>query len=122
MSNVPGDWTDQVLAELDALVTIRPVPSTQVEGDDTGAVLARAQGYLDLNDLAEAAVQLTALEGAAASAVAGWLSDTEARLAAEAAIRTLSQISVDRLAPLRPADVAGPEASSADNAGEASPP
>ena len=122
VSDVPGDWTDQVLAELDALVTIRPVPSTQVEGDDTSAVLARAQGYLDLNDLAETAVQLTALEGAAASAVAGWLSDTEARLAAEAAIRTLSQISVDRLAPLRPADVAGPEASSADTAGEASPP
>ena len=120
VSSAPSAWTDQVLAELDALVTVRPVPSTQVEGDDTNAVLARAQAHLDLNDLAEAAQQLAALEGAAASAMAGWLSDTQARLAAEAAVRTLSQISVDRLAPLRPDADAGEEASPADSAGGAS--
>ncbi len=92
-----GDWVDRSLSVVQDLVTVRPAPG-EVEGTDTNAVLARAEGRLQRGDLAGAVEAVKGLSGPAASALAGWRSQAEARLSAESALQSLSALAVQRLA------------------------
>ena len=92
-----GDWVDRSLAVVQDLVTVRPAPG-EVEGNGTDAVLARAEGRLQRGDLAGAVEAVKALTGPAASAMAGWRAQAEARLSAESALQSLSSLAVQRLA------------------------
>ena len=78
------------------LVTVRPAPG-EVEGTDTNAVLARAEGRLQRGDLAGAVEAVKGLNGPAASALAAWRTQAEARLSAESALQSLSALAVQRL-------------------------
>jgi len=92
-----GDWIDRSLSVVEDLVSVRPAPG-EVEGDGTGAVLARAEGRLQRGDLAGAVEAVKGLSGPAASAMAAWRTQTESRLAAETALQGLSTLAVQRLA------------------------
>jgi hypothetical protein len=88
---------EQVIAKVEGLVTVRPAPG-EVEGDDVGAILARAEGRLETGDLSGSVGALALLEGDAAEAAAPWRRSVEARLAAEAALRNLNSFVIARLA------------------------
>ncbi|MGO4125671.1 uroporphyrinogen-III synthase [Inquilinus sp. YAF38] len=92
-----GDWVDRSLSVVQDLVTVRPAPG-EVEGTGTDAVLARAEGRLQRGDLAGAVEATKGLNGPAASAMAPWRSQAEARLSAESALQSLSALAVQRLA------------------------
>ncbi|MGO1074621.1 uroporphyrinogen-III synthase [Inquilinus sp. CA228] len=91
-----GDWVDRSLSVVQDLVTVRPAPG-EVEGTDTNAVLARAEGRLQRGDLAGAVEAVKGLNGPAASAMAPWRGQAEARLSAESALQSLSALAVQRL-------------------------
>lgn len=91
-----GDWVDRSLSVVQDLVTVRPAPG-EVEGTDTNAVLARAEGRLQRGDLAGAVEAVKGLSGPAASALAAWRAQAEARLSAESALQSLSALAVQRL-------------------------
>jgi uroporphyrinogen-III synthase len=76
-----------MLRRLSDVVTVRPVG--EVEGEDAGALVARAEHRLEAGDLAGALVELDGLGGAAAEAAADWRAGAEARLAVEAALAAL---------------------------------
>ncbi|MGK9231109.1 uroporphyrinogen-III synthase [Inquilinus limosus] len=108
-----GDWVDRSLAVVQDLVTVRPAPG-EVEGNDTNAVLARAEGRLQRGDLAGAVDAVKALTGPAASSMAAWRGQAEARLAAESALQSLSALAVQRLAAASDAAAGDVEAKPAD--------
>jgi uroporphyrinogen-III synthase len=101
-----GDWIDRSLDVVSGLVTVRPAPG-EVEGDSTDAVLARAEGRLQRGDLAGAVDAIKALSGPTATAMAGWRAQAESRLAAEAALQSLSALAVQRLSAAGSADADG---------------
>ena len=92
-----GDWTGRVLARLSGVVSVRRT-GEDVPGDAAEAVLARAEARLEAGDLAGAVTAMAALDGPAAAAVAQWLGDARARLAAEQALDTLDAYAVALLA------------------------
>ena len=61
------------------------------EGSDPDAVLSRAEAAVRDGDLSEALNELDNLPEDVQSAMADWLADARARVAAEAAINDLSQ-------------------------------
>jgi uroporphyrinogen-III synthase len=83
-----GDW-------LSRQVSVRPVG--EVEGDDPGARVARAEVRLSQNDLAAAVKELEGLSAPAAAAAAPWLGDARARLAVEQVLSALQAAAVTRL-------------------------
>ncbi len=83
-----GDWVGKTLQKVSEIVTVRPVGL--VEGDDPGAVLARAEVKLEAGDLDAAVAELDALTGAAAEGAAGWRQQATARLEAEKALGLLA--------------------------------
>jgi uroporphyrinogen-III synthase len=83
-----------ILARLETLVVIRRIDGA---GEDSAADLARASAYLKTGDLADAVAEVGKLEGAPAAAMAPWLADARARLAAEAALSALSSRALGRL-------------------------
>ncbi len=82
------DWIAKTVRKVSEAVTIRPVGL--VEGDDAGAVLARAEVKLDAGDLAGAVAELDALSGSAAEGAAAWRQEAEARLEAQKALSLLA--------------------------------
>ncbi|HLI10269.1 MAG TPA: uroporphyrinogen-III synthase [Alphaproteobacteria bacterium] len=95
----PG-WMGKVLSKLSRLVVIRRTDSADA-GDSPGAVLARAETLVHKGDLAAAANLLGSLKGAPAKAVAPWLADARARLAADDALKTLAARAIARLGEAR---------------------
>ncbi len=89
-------WWARALNRMENLVSVRPAPG-EVEGDDPGAVLARAEYRLNNGDLAGAAEAVAQLSGAPAEAAEPWLNDARARLAAGAAIELLDAAAIERL-------------------------
>ncbi|MEE8438702.1 MAG: mitofilin family membrane protein [Micropepsaceae bacterium] len=79
-----------------SLISIRRVGD--IEGDDSGARFARADAALLRDDLATAAGELEALEGAAAQSIRPWLQDAQARLSIEDAIAGINTRIVQILA------------------------
>ncbi|OWJ64977.1 COG4223 family protein, partial [Inquilinus limosus] len=105
-----GDWVDRSLSVVQGLVTVRPAPG-EVEGTDTNSVLARAEGRLQRGDLAGTVEAVKGLSGPAASALAAWRGQAEARLSAESALQSLSALAVQRLsAATAPGDTQPPKA------------
>jgi hypothetical protein len=91
---------DNILARLwnsfASLISIRRVGN--VEGNDTGARLARAEAALGMEDLAMAVDELQGLQGAASQSMSTWLEDAEARLGIENAIAGVNARIVQTLA------------------------
>jgi hypothetical protein len=79
---------DQVSDNLFGIINMRPA-GAEVEGDDSRAIVARAQAKLSAGDLEGTIVELDALSEAAAERASGWVADAKARLAADAAIADL---------------------------------
>jgi hypothetical protein len=75
--------------EAQSLVTIRDGDKVIV-GDPAAGVLARAQGQLDVGDLARAAATVATLSGPAAQAMSAWLGDARGLLDARAALAALA--------------------------------
>ncbi|MGI9451690.1 MAG: mitofilin family membrane protein [Geminicoccaceae bacterium] len=76
---------DQVSDNLFGIINMRPA-GAEVEGDDSRAIVARAQAKLSAGDIEGTIVELDALSKAAAERASGWVADAKARLAADAAI------------------------------------
>jgi uroporphyrinogen-III synthase len=95
----PG-WIGAALARLSRLVVIRRTDTTADDGID--AILARAEARLKAGDLSGAAAELGTLEGAAANAVKPWLEQAHARLAADAAVGTLTTRAIAALGEKSP--------------------
>jgi hypothetical protein len=70
------------------LVTVRQ-GDTVLVGAPAAVTLNAARGKLDAGDLAGAVAALSALDGPAAKAMAGWRSDAQALLDARAALTSL---------------------------------
>ncbi|HEV2334318.1 MAG TPA: hypothetical protein VGS13_02360 [Stellaceae bacterium] len=106
----PG-WTDQALARLRGLITIRRIGEPghdQPEGSAAAAVSA-AERALAGGDLEGAVGALGGLAGAPAGAAGPWLRMARERLAAEAALRQLESLLVSRLgAPANAPASSGP--------------
>jgi hypothetical protein len=80
---------ERIWAEMQDLVTIRQGDHVLI-GDPSAGVLARAQTALDAGDLAGAATSVATLSGPAAQAMATWLDQARALLAARAALSDLA--------------------------------
>lgn len=84
--NAPADTSlsSEVWSKVRSFVRIRR--KGNVEGDSTRAILARVEHRLDNHDLPAAIAEAEALKGAAAEAMAPWLAEVKAKLAADAAL------------------------------------
>lgn len=79
-----GSWGEQLWNRLRALVRVRHQPG-DVPGTSADAVTARAAASLQRGDLDRAVTEVAALTGPPAIALAPWLADARARLAADRA-------------------------------------
>jgi len=82
-------WWRRALDRVLSLVTIRREDGGVV-GNDTAAVVARAQAALNQGDLGGAVGELDSLSGAPAEAATPWLTEAKARLAADKALADLT--------------------------------
>jgi len=84
--NAPADTSlsSEVWSKVRSFVRIRR--KGNVEGDSTRAILARVEHRLDNHDLAAAITEAETLKGAAAEAMAPWLAEVKAKLAADEAL------------------------------------
>ncbi len=92
-------WVDRTLSNLEGLVSVRRAPG-EVPGNDTDAIVARAEQRVNDGRLTEAVRALSDLNGPAAVAAAPWLGDVQARIDADAALDTLSRHALERLAAM----------------------
>ena len=83
-----ASWLNRLWASLRSLFMLRP--TGDVLGDDTAAIVARAEARLAAGDLYAAVQQLAALQGPAAAAAQDWLAPANARLAAQQAMAGLT--------------------------------
>jgi uroporphyrinogen-III synthase len=90
-------WSGRLMSRVSEAVSVRPVGD--VEGDSARARVARADNDLMHQDLAGAVEELQGLEGDAAAAAAAWVSEAQARLAAEQALSALTRRTLERLTP-----------------------
>lgn len=88
---------DRLIANARRIVRIRP--TGEVEGETTGAVLARAEAQLSAGDLAAAVDELGSLDPAAQAAMTAWLDRAGARIAAEHLVAALNQHVLTGLPP-----------------------
>jgi hypothetical protein len=84
--NAPADTSlsSEVWSKVRSFVRIRR--KGNVEGNSTRAILARVEHRLDNHDLAGAITEAGALKGVAAEAMAPWLAEVKAKLAADEAL------------------------------------
>jgi len=87
-----ASWSDKLFGSAMSVVTVRPVG--EVAGDDTPAILARAEVRVQAGDIAAALTELDALSGPARDAMAGWTATAGARLAGLAELEALKQSSL----------------------------
>jgi hypothetical protein len=99
------DFLARLWVELRNLVSVRRVGD--VEGATTEDRLARAQAACDRGDLAGAVMEVRSITGAAASPLASWLMDAEARLLVDRTIAELNARIVQALATPLPASPSG---------------
>lgn len=83
-----ASWLNRLWVSLRSLFMLRP--TGDVPGDDTAAIVARAEARLAAGDLYAAVQQLAALQGPAAAAAQDWLAPANARLAAQQAMAGLT--------------------------------
>ncbi len=84
--NQPSDnwFPAQLWASTKSFIRIRR--KGEAEGDTTRAILARAEYQLDAGNLSATLAEAEKLKGAAADAMASWLAELKARIAAETAL------------------------------------
>jgi hypothetical protein len=82
-------FLNRLLVRAESLVTIRQGDHVLV-GDTAAGVLARAQAALDAGDLAGAVAAVGTLSGPPADAMASWLADAKAVLAARAGLADMA--------------------------------
>ncbi|NBC33297.1 MAG: hypothetical protein GVY13_11535, partial [Alphaproteobacteria bacterium] len=115
-----ADWFDEAVSAVSGLVSVTPVPGEAAGADSVEGRLARAAYRVSNGNLETAVEALRGLEGPAADAVSGWLAEAEARLAADAALRTLEERAIRRLMEVEAAAAAaGSRAGAGDGADEA---
>jgi hypothetical protein len=87
--DLPPDasWWDRTVASIKGAVTLRP--TGEVKGDDTAAIVARAEAALARGDLDEALAELQALPSQPALAASDWLQKAQTRQAVMKAVATL---------------------------------
>ena len=95
-----GNFFARLWAGLTRLVSVRRVVT--VEGNTTQDRLARAQADLDNGDSAGAVMEVQGVTGAAATSIAPWLMDAQARLAADRAVAEMNARIVAALAAPSP--------------------
>ena len=88
-------WIGRTINRLGSIVTVRR--TGEVEGDDTEAVVARAEVRLDAGDLNAAVAEAEKLTGAPAEAAADWLGAARDRLAVDGALASLQSLVIGRL-------------------------
>jgi len=76
---------DQVSGNVFGIINMRPA-GAEAEGDDSRAIVARAQAKLSTDDLEGTIAELEGLSEAAAERAAGWVAGAKGRLAADTAI------------------------------------
>jgi hypothetical protein len=84
----PQTWTDAVLRSLRGLVRVRRTGEQQPDTD--AGRIANAEQLLALGDVAGAVAAVQSLGPPARAALSGWVSDAEARVAADAAGDTIA--------------------------------
>jgi hypothetical protein len=82
-------FLSRVLTRAEDLVTVRQGDRVLV-GDPAAGVLGRARAALDAGDLQGAAAAVASLSGASAQAMAAWLADAHALLAARAGLADMA--------------------------------
>ena len=94
-----SDWTDQALARLRSLVTIRRIDGASPDRPSAGPAAAVNAAELALagGELEDAVAALEKLTGGPADAARPWLQIAKTRLAAEAALRQLDAMLLARL-------------------------
>jgi predicted nucleic acid-binding Zn-ribbon protein len=87
-SGEDGGLLGGVMRRLNNVISVRPV-DPGAGGSGPTAILAQAQGQLEAGDLAGAVAALDKLSGKPAEAMAPWLADARARVAATEAVAAL---------------------------------
>ncbi len=95
-AQVDEGWLRRIVGRVSEVISVRPTGS-DAEGGHPGAIVARAEAELSADNLAGAVAEIERLSGGAAEAAAGWLQAAKDRLAAEAALKRLSQASLEAL-------------------------
>lgn len=88
-------WKDKAMNRLDNLVSVRK--KGMAEGQDTDAIVARAETLLQQGDFKQAIAELEKLDGAPAQKAQPWIDQAEARMAAEELSKTLSSTFIQEL-------------------------
>lgn len=92
-----GDYVERLLAHAERLVRIRPV-NEAAGGDDSSAVVARAEAKAEHADIAGVLAELGKLPDSARGAAAEWMKKAEAREAAVAAAQRIENAALAALA------------------------
>jgi hypothetical protein len=96
-SSSAGDYVERLLAHAERLVRIRPV-NEAAGGDDTSAVVARAETKAEHADIAGVLAELGKLPESARGPAADWMKKAEAREAAVAAAQRIENAALAALA------------------------
>lgn len=114
-SAVVGDgqsWWRQALYHVESVISIRRVGAA-APGDDADAIVARAQGKLDEDDMKGAVAALQPLTGLPAEIAASWMRDADNRVAVDGAESEMTRLAIERIGNgSQPAPAASPPASS----------
>ena len=96
---VPEDasWWERTWARLKAMVSVRPTGN--VAGQDTPAILARAETALGRGDVDKAVAELQGLPPKAATAASAWMKQAQTRQAVLGAVDTLEATLLEAAAP-----------------------
>ena len=91
LSASPADESANFVGKLSAragsLISIRP--AEPVAGDSVGAVISRAEAFIDAGDIVACVAELGALEDEPRAAMAGWVTNAQSRVAVDNAIASL---------------------------------
>jgi len=108
-SAVVGDgqsWWRQALYHLQSVISIRRV-GEMVPGDEVDAIVARAGGKLEEEDIQGAIDGLAALKGLPAETAAPWIAEAKQRIVADQAVSELTRLAIARVSagnpPVQPA-------------------
>jgi hypothetical protein len=91
-----GGFVDRLLAHIRGLVQVRDLGETT--GDDPGAIVARVEAECRRGDIAGALAAFDKLPAAAREAAGDWPVKARARLAADAALQSIQEAAIGRLA------------------------
>jgi hypothetical protein len=89
-------WWRQALYHVETVVSIRRV-GENTQGDATDAVVARAEGKVDDNDLPGAIAALKGLTGLPADMASSWIHDAGHRVTVDAAADSLTETAINHI-------------------------